>query len=573
MTSNDLILVNQLLTQRKQDLAPDLSESDFFQIFAAEQALKDRDLSYDELDDGIVDGGGDGGIDAVYFFVDNLLYREEIDPAEVKRNVSLEIVFIQAKRNSGFSEASMDRLTSSTRDLLDLNKDLSTLRAVYRPSLVGKIREFRETYLALTSKFPELSVRYYYAALGNEVHPNVERKRKQLREIVETLFNPVEFSCLFLGAHELLARARRTPCSAHHLKLAENPISTGQEGFVCLVKVTDYCDFIRAEEGSLREDIFEGNVRDYQGNTEVNRQIRNALTSPTGEDFWWLNNGISVVCTSAALSGKTLTIENAEVVNGLQTSREVFDVFGAQPSAKDDRSVLVRVLVPGEDASRDRIIKATNSQTSIPSASLRATDKIHRDIEDYLAGKGMYYDRRKNYYKNQGKPAKKIISIPYLAQAVLACALRDPGSARARPSSLLKNDETYGSIFSEDYPLGLYFKCASLARKVEGVLRSDSCPVDRSDWNNLRFYASMLLALRLTRRPVPTVENVADIDLAEVTENLVLTCINEVSTHYSELGATDQVAKGSELTKRVFEAYKTTVKSTPRADNLDGQST
>ena len=321
------------------------------------------------------------------------------------------------------------------------------------------------------------------------------------------------------------------------------------------------------------EDGCEGNVRDYQGNTEVNRQMRNALTSPTGEDFWWLNNGISVVCTSAALSGKTLTIENAEVVNGLQTSREVFDVFGAQPSAKDDRSVLVRVLVPGEDASRDRIIKATNSQTSIPSASLRATDKIHRYIEDYLAGKGMYYDRRKNYYKNQGKPAKKIISIPYLAQAVLACALRDPGNARARPSSLLKNDETYGSIFSEDYPLGLYFKCASLARKVEDVLRSDSCPIDRSDWNNLRFYASMLLALRLAGLPVPSIRNVADIDLTRASDELILGCIDEVWTHYSALGATDQVAKGSELTSRVFDAYKTAAESALRPDTRDGRLT
>jgi hypothetical protein len=216
----------------------------------------------------------------------------------------------------------------------------------------------------------------------------------------------------------------------------------------------------------------------------------------------------------------------------------------------------VRVLVPREDASRDRIIKATNSQTSIPSASLRATDKIHRDIEDFLTTRGLYYDRRKNYYKNQGKPVRNIVSIPYLAQAVLACGLRDPGNARARPSSLLKDDEAYRRIFSEDYPLELYFKCATLARKVEEVIRSDACSIDRSHWNNLRFYAAMLLALRLTGLPVPSVRNVADIDLDKVTEEMIIECITTVWAHYSALGATDQVAKGSALTRRVFGMHK-----------------
>lgn len=514
MTTNDVILICQLLTQRRSELAPDISESEYFQIFASEQALKDRDLSYDELQDGIVDGGGDGGIDGVFFFVNNLLYREEIGPAEVKRNVPLELAFVQAKTSSSFSEAGMDRFTSSAKDLLDLSKDLSFLTTVYKADLLGKIREFRDTYLALTSKFPKLAVRYYYAALSPEVHPNVERKVEQLRDAVQALFSPVEFSCTFLKAQNLLELARRSPSTAHHLKLAENPISTGQEGFVCLVGLTDYCDFIRSEDGSLKEDIFEGNVRDYQGNTEVNQQIRGTLISPPGEDFWWLNNGISIICTSATNSGKTLTIENAEVVNGLQTSREIFEVFSRLQGGTDNRSVLVRVLVPQEEESRDRIIKATNSQTSMPSAALRATDKIHRDIEDYLAARDLYYDRRKNYYKNQGKPVKKIIGIPFMAQSVLACALRDPASARARPSSLLKNDETYRRIFNTQYSLDIYSKSALLTRRVEDVLRSDASSIERSHWNNLRYYVAMLVALRLTGLPVPSVRKVADIDLS-----------------------------------------------------------
>lgn len=565
-TTNDVVLIQELLSQRRKELAPDMSESDYFQIFAGEQALKDRDLSYDEIRDGIVDGGGDGGIDAIYLFVDNTLYREEIEPADVRRNFALDLVFIQDKKSSGFSEEGLNRITSSARDLLDLNKDLSTLSTVYKADLLGKIREFRDTYLTLMSKFPKLSVRYYYAALATQVHPNVQRKVEQLRDTVQTHFSPIEFSFSFLGARDLLDLARRSPSSAHHLKLDENPISIGQQGFVSLVGVTDYCDFIRDEDGSLREDIFEGNVRDYQGNTEVYRQIRDTLTSPPREDFWWLNNGISVICTSATLSGKILTIENAEVVNGLQTSREKYDVFSSNQSAASaiTRSVLVRFIVPQEETSRDRTIKATSSQTSIPRALLRATDKIHRDVEDFLTPRGIHYDLRKNYHKNQGRPVKKVVSIPYLPQTVLACGLRDPAKARARPSSLLKNDETYNQIFNEDYPLDIYFKCASLARRVEDVLRSDICTVDPEHRTNLRFYVAMLLASRLTGRSVPSLKNVADIDLEQATDALVLDCISAVWTHYSDLGATDQVAKGAQLGGIVLDAHMAAITAKSR---------
>lgn len=86
--------------------------------------------------------------------------------------------------------------------------------------------------------------------------------------------------------------------------MAESPISTGQEGFVCLVALKDFLPFITDEDGHIRAHLFEGNVRDYQGKTEVNKEIRRSLEAAGAEDFWWLNNGVSIICTNASLSGK-----------------------------------------------------------------------------------------------------------------------------------------------------------------------------------------------------------------------------------------------------------------------------
>lgn len=559
MSNNDLILVRQLLEQRRLELAPDLSEADYFQLFVSEQALKDHDLSYDEINQGVVDGGGDGGIDGVFLFVNGTLTAEPVNPTEVKRGASLELVFMQAKTSSGFSEAAVDKFLSSTRDLLDLNTSIEDLASVYRADLLSKISDFRDTYLALASKFPKLSVRYCYAALGTEVHPNVDRKVAPLRTLVESLFSPVNFGFEFLTAGRLLELARMSPSTAHQLRLAESPIATGDQGYLCLVGLRDYCAFITEDDGALKERVFEGNVRDYQGNTEVNKAIRDTLTEQGDEDFWWLNNGVSIICASATLSGKTLTLESPEVVNGLQTSREIFHVFSQGAHDGDSRNVLVRVLVPSEEESRDHIIRATNSQTSIPIASLRATDRIHRNIEEFLSARGLFYDRRKNYYKNQGKPVKSIISISSLAQCVLACAMQDPGNARARPSSLLKRDEDYGRIFDESHPLAMYYVCAILGRRTEDAMRRETCPVESSQWNNIRYYALMLLGLRLAGSVLPSMHQIANVDVAAADDEVCLACIQDAWNEYRSLGGTDQVAKGNQLGARLVEKHRQSI--------------
>lgn len=556
MTTNDLILLNQLLDQRMLEIGEGLEESEYFEIFSAEQALKDDDLSYDEIVAGIVDGGGDGGVDSAYFFVNDALYDEDLEFSTLKRNTSLRLVLIQSKTTSGFSEESMNKLVSSARDLFDLNKELSALTSVYNRDLMTTVERFRTVHLALASKFPSVSFEYFSAAKAADVHPNVERKVAELESAIQGLFNPVSFDFHFLNASALLASARRAPATSSTLRLSETPISTGQEGFVCLVALKDFLPFITDEDGHIRAHLFEGNVRDYQGKTEVNKEIRHSLETAGAEDFWWLNNGVSIICSNASLSGKTLTIEDAEIVNGLQTSREVYHTLHGKDLSSEARHIMLRVLKPQTAESRDRIIKATNSQTPIPAASLRATDKIHRDIEEYLYSKGYFYDRRKNYYKNIGKPIKKIVSIPFVAQSVMACALSDPANARARPSSLIKNNETYVKVFSPSYPLDIFWKCPIIVRAVEAELRRSPTEEHRTHSNNLRFYVAMLCTLRACGVPRPTVEQVAAIDTTQFSSESIASAISDAFAAYRELGGTDQVAKGTELGPKLMEAHK-----------------
>jgi len=303
--------------------------------------------------------------------------------------------------------------------------------------------------------------------------------------------------------------------------------------------------------GEQLKNIFEANVRDYQGSTEVNEQIQQSLNDPGGEDFWWLNNGVTIVASQATQSGKTLSIEDPEVVNGLQTSTEIVNYFN-RTSNSDKRKLLVRIIVPGKSESRDHIIKATNSQTKIPQASLRATDKVHRDIEEFFRPHSLYYDRRKNYYKNDGKPIDRIIGIPSLAQSGMSIFLQRPDNARARPSSLLKKDEDYKRLFNSDYPVNIYLFCAQVMRNVDAFLKSQIADMPLMDRNNLRFYIAMHATAMVAQTAHPTVTTLASLDIKSISDSTLQASTQIVRPLYETLGGNDQVAKGPDLLKDVL---------------------
>lgn len=557
MSTNDRIILDEILKQRHQEVDPNLKQSEFFELFTSEQILKDQDLSYEEIESGLVGEGQDGGIDGFYLLVNGELVQEDPDYSYLKKNIDVDLVLIQSKMHEGFQETPIERFNSVSDDILDLSKTLTELEDVYHSSLLENIRRFRELQAQLANRFPNLRLSFFYACRGTIPNDTVSRKVSKLEKTVNSYFPNCSFSFEFIGAPNLLELARSTPQTTYTLPLAENPISAdGQVGFVCLVKLRDFFDFITDENNAFQRNIFEANVRDYQGRTQVNDDIEQSLKHDNSEDFWWLNNGVTVLASKASQGGKALTVEDPQIVNGLQTSTEIFNYWDSFNTDGDERRILVRVIVPSVPESWDRIIKATNSQTSVQQASLRATDKIHRDIEEYLRPRGLYYDRRKNYYKNEGKPRDRIVGIPHLAQAVMSVVLQRPDTARARPSSLLKTDDTYKQVFNEKYPVQLYYVCAETLKRIETLLKSNNTNLAARNRNNLRFYVLMDTLVRAVEKSNPAMKDYASLDPKSVSDGQILASINRVKELYNDLGGTDQVAKGTEFLKQLKESIQ-----------------
>lgn len=550
-SDNSQQILNDVLSQQRQELAPEISEQDYFELFCAEQILKDFDLSYDEVQAGIVDGEHDGGVDSVYAFVNGELIYEDFDAAPFKKDVRIELHVIQSKTSGGFSEVPVNKLISLTRHLLKLDADYSQLTQ-YNSAVKAALDNFRLVYRKLASRFPSLRIFYYYASKKADahVHDNLQIKANELKQAAKDLFQDADVQVEFLGARRLLELARRRPKTTYELRVSKS--LSGINGHVVLSMLSEYYNFLCGGGDKVRAELFESNVRDFQGDTEVNAEIVKTLKNEKDVEFWWMNNGVTILASRATLNGDAVTIENPQIVNGLQTSTQIARHFQTT-NGVDNRNVMVKIISSENEEARDKIIKATNSQNAVQPATLRATDKIQRDIEETLKSTGLYYDRRKNYYKNEGKPAERIISIPLMAQAVMSIILSRPDTARARPSSLIKDNAVYSQVFSETHPIGMYSNAAMLIRIVDRVLKSRS-ELSARDRSNLRFYVLFWLTCTQTGKTNITPTNLATLDVKVVGDSQVEAAADEVWKIYEHLGASDQIAKGPELRKKVLEA-------------------
>lgn len=579
--SNDLILLDNFISQSKADMGENMSDDEYFELLLAEQITKDFDLNYDQIDGGMVGGGKDGGVDAIYVFVNGLLIEEDTEAPSITENIRIQVIIAQAKNSTGFSEEVINKLDAFSTDVFNLEVGLDKLEGVYRSELLEIVHRLRtlltETYVRYN---PKLTISFIYGARAkHKPNDNIRRKACKLKEIVRTQFTGADCNVDFLDASMLWNLVQRRPKSSFELTLAEPAIQmNNSKSLVALVKLPDYFKFMVDEDRELMQHIFESNVRHYQGGANtVNEQIRTSLQQPKKEDFWWLNNGVTIVTTRLYFSSKfQIQIENPEIVNGLQTSEEIYRYFSQHYgnldsiSANENRSVLVRVILIEDESSRDNIIRATNHQTPIPPESLKSTEKIHRDIEHHLKRSNIYYDRRKNYWKLQSKPVSQILTIKKLAQAVQSIVRYDPRTAKSNPSLIFKdgNEEQYRKVFTEDYPIELYGFCAELMLRVEFVLKSNLVPtkLNKRAVGQIKFHTLTHVVIRRTRIPEPAPFEIAKLLCSEIDDSFIAESAGEVLSLFQEMGATNTVSKSEKFATAVLDDAKTSIRQLQETD-------
>lgn len=65
-----------------------------------------------------------------------------------------------------------------------------------------------------------------------------------------------------------------------------------------------------------------------------------------------------------------------------------------------------------------------------------------------------------------------------------------PNTARARPSTLLNDDNHYEALYSNDIGIQVYWRSAELGKRVERFIKGSDLP--RGDQNDILFYLNFI---------------------------------------------------------------------------------
>lgn len=555
--TNNQLLLEECIKQEFEEASEYSDINNYFEHFAATQVLKDFNLSDEEIDSGNSGKGNDGGCDNVYVFLnDELITSDQIETLNTSRGSYLDFYILQAKKSPSFGEDAIMKWKTTSENLLNMSNELEEYTDRYNELILETFGVFRDVRAKLVRTQAKVRFFYYYITLGTEIHQNVRQQADELKSIVKKYYPSAEVKVEFVTADQLMDRYNTDSDVRVDLELADQPISLSENEYIGLVKLGTYFKFITDDNHELRKSFFEANVRDYQGNNSVNSSIASTLESGT-EEFWWLNNGVTILSTDIKMiTNKSLQVINPEIVNGLQTSREIFNYFSEKREEINDdpRTILVRVIKPKNEESRDNIIFSTNNQTNIPKSSLRVTDTIHLQIEMYFKNRGLYYDRRKNYYKNQKKKVSEIISVSFLAQCLISLLLRKPDFARARPSTLLTDEKTYKFLYEDNQNLEAYYKAAKIGRQVQHVLKQNG-GVTTIEINDILFYVIYaVIAGKLEKREL-VFRDIAELNLHSITSEYILFVADKIYYKYKELGGNSRIAKSTTFIEEVYRLF------------------
>jgi hypothetical protein len=344
-----------------------------FLFMVIERFLADLNLNSIDIEESIVDGTDDCGIDAIV-----------ID--DERSGVRPRIYFFQSKYYQAdnaferqFEGNALDKIQAAVNDFVLLGR----INDAYQNGrLVDKLHSVKN----LGNRNPK----YTIVLCSNSEEPSGTAKAKLedfIRESNRTAGGEsisVEYLHLDRIARELIAPQQK---SRIDLKLQiSGKYLTEDTGnvrlFVGAVEARDLAALIK-EYG---DGIFERNVRGFlKESNPVNQNILQTATGKRSPYFVYMNNGLTITCdkfSHAPISNSPrLDVENAQIVNGQQTARSLFRA-SVSKSLKDDVKVLIRIVETRDPDLLMQIVEATNSQLTVFSKVLIGTIQINDEEQE-----------------------------------------------------------------------------------------------------------------------------------------------------------------------------------------------
>lgn len=528
MAFNDFVLidgiVDDILDKEGKDKNNGQVRGTAFERLAISELLKVYDLTTEQIENGIVDGGDDGGIDGFFIFVNGNYLSDTAKFNWPRENGKLELYIITCKHDNSYSLSPLESLDSSLSELLNFSIPEDGLIRKHNKKVLKKRQMLYTAYRKLAAQNVSPVINLYYISRGDlsQVPENIRCAGDKVKTTCNSIFQNALTTMKFWGTKELITQIRKKRNAPIEIRVQR--FLQLDCNYVVLANLDDYIKAVIDEDGKLKRYLFNENVRDYLGENHTNSAIMDTLKNEQSPDFWLLNNGITILTSNAILFDNTITVEDVQIVNGLQTTFTIFSYYENGNSDISERKILIKVIKPDTIEVSKTIIKATNTQSAIPLYALHANDKIQKDVEDILFRNGLYYERRPKYYTNLGYSPQKIIAPLYLASGYVALILKLPHRAATLKSKFMDNQAVCDKVFSESVDIKVWPVIASVLKRTDAVTEQYRDIVKKSTekyLRSVRYVISLVTLARMIGKYSFGVNDLVKLDVTKYSKPLI----------------------------------------------------
>ena len=284
--------------------------------------------------------------------------------------------------------------------------------------------------------------------------------------------------------------------------LSLDKIERVEQSYLGYLTGQEFLKIIIDSQGNLRRRLFYENVRDYQGATPVNKEIRNTLSSSLLHDkFILLNNGITIVTRHfKPLGSNEYEMTDFQIVNGCQTSNEIY----SQKEEAKDILIPIKIIHTTDTELIAMIVRASNRQTMVPDEAFITMEAYHKRLQDIFETYSkemplkLFYERRSGEFDFLDKRPRRfqIVSLHGLIRAVTSVYFSNAYVVyNNNPANILRNRKA--SLFQDSHIPEIYYVSNYLLSQFNYFNYKNEFG---SDANNLRFYVPMVARWLMVQR-------------------------------------------------------------------------
>jgi hypothetical protein len=429
-----------------------------FEIFAI-AAITERPFQeiYDEV---LIKGSRDGGIDGALFVEQGGYYT---------------LIVFQCKNSRGLQQNELDKFRRDVDDLF--------IHGISKPN-AEHVRPKIDEYRQLSTDGYIVEIRRYFVYAGANEDPNYSSNIQMYRAYhsPNEYFEIWDSQALYgkIGQLIKIQNQRKDIRFVFHPQIS-NIITSDKQGIYTYsvgnvraanfrIEAKELCKLVDDEVASNNtyEFLFSDNIRSFLGfRVRPNQRMKQTLNDLDAAIYFpLLNNGVTIICERmeipSTLQGGNyiLPSHNPVIVNGLQTTRVIYDVYkeGQRKGIDTLPNVFVNIRLYETSNTEivDRITDATNTQTPITYKDKVSNKDFNLYVKEVFQNQGIAYITKRGevFSDSLSKRLKDTIESDTLLRFWYATFYEQPETAK---NSVYEVMEVIFDAANDNHPLKRLF--------------------------------------------------------------------------------------------------------------------